>query len=171
MEKNDDGIELLSLNGEANFITDGKNIDETYEYKDYFYASSDTNVHIEGGETIITPCGRISNFYADYNNQFNFLTKHDTISRYYKSGTIVVNGLKYDYKGEEVTLSKNAQEETVSQASILAEEDTVNNCSQKTEFSYEKIDIHKFKKGEYQDKFKDINSKLKIHISKYNMKN
>ena len=152
----EDGINLFAVNGEANFITDGKNIDTTYKYKNYMYISTSTAVHIQGSETIITPCGSTSNLYADYNGEFNFLTKHDSEPRYYKSGIIVVNGLKYDYRGEDVILSKDGETETVSQASILAEEDAGSSCSQKTAFSYEKIDAQKFKNGEYLNHFKKL---------------
>ncbi len=164
------GVSVFGVTGDAKFMIDGKNINKSYTYKDYFYASDGTHVHIEGSEKIITSCGSTSNFYEDYNGDFNYLTKHDTEPRYYKSGIIVVNGLKYDYRGEDIILSKGTESETVSQASILAEEDARHSCSQKNTFLNKNLDTQKLKNTEYLKNVIEIASKLQSHSSKMEIK-
>ena len=163
----EDNILVYFLNGEAKYINNG-NLEETYSYKKYGFASIENLVHIEGKETIKTPCSTVSNFYENYNNEFNILTKHNTKPDYYESGIIVINGFKYDYDGEYVTISKGDKVETINQA--LLQPSTSTSCSQKVAFSYEKVDAQKFQKGEYLNDFKKTSAKLKAYISKREMK-
>jgi hypothetical protein len=108
-------------NGDLSYFEEGKRV-ESLEYKDLIYLENKaTKTYLINGTVKDTfECFSENYIYEmDMENIDTWLVKNDSNSDYWKSGTITINGLKYVYEGENVTLSKNEETETYPQQEIL----------------------------------------------------
>jgi hypothetical protein len=135
-------MESSFFNGTMDIYEQG-NIVEKLRYYEFGY-SEDIQTHdfyIQGRTTDTFKC-----FTEDYTYEtLEILVPHDSNPDYYKAGVIVINGMKYVYHGDKVTLSENGETGTFLQKEVLeyfAEITSNSDCSKPNQLS--KISSSKF---------------------------
>ena len=123
------------IDGTIDSYEEGTVIEKQHYYKFFYFENMQTHaLSLEGRFSDTFKC-----FAEDYTYKtLEELVPHDSNPDYYKSGTIIINGMKYVYHGDEVTLSENGETGTFSQQEVLDyfEEETSNDsCSKPNQLS------------------------------------
>ena len=112
----ENNLDAYYFNGTIDSYEQG-NVVQKSHYYDFYYAE-DIRTHyfyISGKTSDTFKC-----FSEDYTYEtLEILIPHDSNPDYYKSGTIVINGMKYVYNGDKVTLSENGETATFLQQEVL----------------------------------------------------
>jgi len=125
------------IDGDIN-IFKNNSIIEVLKYEKFYYLTDNNNaLYVQGVVTDTFECfTEKSTFKTD---EKNWLITHESNEDYFKSGTITINGLKYVYKGENVTLSQNGETETFAQSDVLesfAETSERDDCSNQNNLGF-----------------------------------
>ena len=104
------------LNGDESYVENGQ-IKENFLYRDFIYGenSETTDFRVSGEYEYKSKCFSEKYSYETLKNLIPSTDKPD----YYESGTIIVNGIKYVYDNNKVTLSKDGKSETFIQQELL----------------------------------------------------
>jgi hypothetical protein len=120
------------------FIIEQDSVVEHTSYKKLHYKEnlSNNSWHIKGSFFDEFKC--FSEDYTYETSDTDWLVPHPTKKDYYTSGTIEINGMKYVYKGDNVTLSQDGERETFTQKEILEYADEItseDSCSDSNELT------------------------------------
>jgi len=106
------------LTGSGAEVTDNQ-ITNSYEYKDMLFMQKNRNsFYIDGSYKFkIGSCDTVESLYKMNDN--TWLTTNPNNPDYIDSGTIYVNGVKYVFNGDKVTITKNSKTNTFTQQEFI----------------------------------------------------
>ena len=133
-KENNVNREISYMDGDMTSHLNGEKV-EYNEYMNFVFLEdkNSKSFYVNGTTKIVSKCYSSTDTYTmDDKDASTWLVDHDTNENYLKSGTITINGLKYVFHDEDVTLSKDGKTETITQdemIEVMEGSSTENGCS------------------------------------------
>jgi len=130
------------INGGMDIYEEGKVV-EKFSYTDFLYRENlqTKAIYVEGKTSDKALCLNESHQYKTSEN--DWLVPYDNNQDYFKSGTIVIDDMKYVYNNDKVTLYKDGKSGTFTQKEILEKQEAlVNNDSCATPNQLSKLNVN-----------------------------